>query len=76
MNEFASKLAEGDFTERIDVKQKDEIGDLARARITSYNVCYTKLLRIFHLSCFSYFINYKLMQHLVKVLEEPVKNKP
>ncbi|HOP62572.1 MAG TPA: methyl-accepting chemotaxis protein [Spirochaetota bacterium] len=35
MNLFASKLAEGDFTERIDVKQKDEIGDLARALNTS-----------------------------------------
>jgi len=31
MNNFAAKLAKGDFTERIDIKQKDEIGQLAAA---------------------------------------------
>lgn len=31
MRDFAAKIAEGDFTGRIDVKQKDEIGQLAYA---------------------------------------------
>ncbi len=31
MNNFAAKLAQGDFTERIDIKQRDEIGQLAAA---------------------------------------------
>ncbi len=31
MRDFASKIAEGNFTERIDVQQKDEIGQLANA---------------------------------------------
>lgn len=35
MNSFAGKLAKGDFTERIELNQKDEIGQLARALNTS-----------------------------------------
>ena len=31
MNEFAQKLSEGDFTDRIEINQKDEIGQLALA---------------------------------------------
>jgi len=31
MNEFANKLAEGDFTGRVKITQKDEIGELANA---------------------------------------------
>jgi methyl-accepting chemotaxis protein len=31
MSEFANKLAEGDFTQRVKIKQKDEIGNLANA---------------------------------------------
>jgi methyl-accepting chemotaxis protein len=31
MRDFAAKIAEGNFTERINVKQKDEIGQLAYA---------------------------------------------
>ncbi|HOV09060.1 MAG TPA: methyl-accepting chemotaxis protein [Spirochaetota bacterium] len=35
MSDFADKIADGNFTERIDIKQKDEIGNLARALNTS-----------------------------------------
>lgn len=31
MSEFANKLAEGDFTDRVKIEQRDEIGDLAKA---------------------------------------------
>jgi methyl-accepting chemotaxis protein len=31
MSEFANKLAEGDFTDRVKIDQRDEIGDLAKA---------------------------------------------
>ena len=36
--------------------------NLAKNRITSYNVCYTKLLRVFYILWFAYYITLKVIE--------------